>query len=159
MKPRWLEWTGLQKFAAVLPPALAVGAMLLVFLGSSLDHHFAERQFGHGHVFLSFDSLWHVHFCEGSQGHSRDPVDGGNLHLLSNNGAESSGPGVPGSGAIVYLTLNDGTGTAFSGLSGPLTGQEYGLNELGNASMLGTFSDEAVRIGAIVPPPKKPPRI
>ena len=149
IKPRWLGWTGLQKFAAVLPPALAVGAMLLVFLGPSLDHHFAERQFSHGHVFLSSDS----------PGHSHDPVDGGNLHLLSNNGAESPGPGVPGSGAIVYLTSNDGTGTAFSGLSGPLADQKYGLNEPGNGSMLGTFSDEAVRIGAIVPPPKKPPRI
>ena len=159
MKPRWLGWAGLQKFAAVLPPALAVGAMLLVFLGPSLDNHFAEGQFGHGHVFLSSDSPEHVHFYEGFQQQSHDLVVGGNLHLLVNNGAESSGSGVPGSGTIVFLTLNDGTGTAFSGRSEPLMGQECALNEPGNGSMLGTSSDEAIRIGAIVLLPKKPPRI
>jgi hypothetical protein len=154
MKARLLGWTGLRKFGAALPFALAAGALLLVFLGPSLDHHFAERQFGHGHVYLNSGAPGHVHFYEDPHGHSHGSVADGHLHLLPEDGA-----GARGSNEIVYLTSNDGTGTAFAGLSGPLADQEFGFKEPGNDSMLGIFSDEAVHVGAFVPPPKRPPRI
>lgn len=154
MKLQRLGWVGLQKFVASMPAAAAAAGMLLVFLAPVLDHHFAELQFGHGHVYLGSDAPGHVHFYDDSRRHSHGPFDGDHLQMIPEDETESSRSIV-----IAYLTSSDGIGPAFSGLSGPLADQEFGFNELGNVSFLRTPSDEAFRIGAIVPAPKKPPRI
>ena len=133
--------------------ALAAGAMLLVFLGPTLDHHYAERQFGHSHVSLGSASASHVHFHEDAQGHSQDHSTKELVRLMLDGDETAPSHGT------VYLTSYDGIGYVFAGLSGPLADQDYSLRGPGDGSMLSIFATEVVNVGAFVPIPKKPPRV
>ena len=48
---------------------LAVVAVLTVVVGPVLDHHFAERQATHGHVFLDEVTPDHAHMADESHAH------------------------------------------------------------------------------------------
>jgi hypothetical protein len=47
----------------------AVSALFMPFFGPMLDHHFAERQPSHGHIFFGPADAEHVHFYEAAQTH------------------------------------------------------------------------------------------
>ena len=132
---------------------LVVGALLLLFLGPTLDHHYAERQFGHSHISLGTEQAGHLHFYEDAQGHSHDHH--ADLAALMLDGDEW----VPPPDGVVFLTTTDSIGYVFAGLSGLLADLEYDARGLGDVSMLGIIGNDAVQIGAFVPRPKKPPRI
>jgi hypothetical protein len=55
---------------------MAVVAVLTTVVGPVLDHHFAERQASHGHVFLDNVQPEHVHSVDDGHGHAVSDVVG-----------------------------------------------------------------------------------
>ena len=132
------------RFLYILFLGVAVGALFLPAFGPLLDHHFAERQPGHTHVFLGPHSPTHLHFFEVIRGHSH-PLD-----------QERSAPG-----DIVYLTSYRGIGqdlpqfpvTTSGGSSIVFFPEAEDDPSLSGNSRLVSFLKESV-----VAPEKKPPR-
>ena len=113
-------------------------------LGPSLDHHFAERQLGHSHIYLAQHDVDHLHPYQ-------------DAHPHSGPGQEQTTPVGEG---IVYLSSYDGSGRSFeSPLSlaiKPATIFPY----LGNNSLFLRKIPESNALNeAFVAPPKKPPTI
>jgi hypothetical protein len=127
-----------------LSVALAA-AVVLVFLGPALDHHFAERQHDHSHTFLTATaaSLGHPGF---------HPFEGTHSHVTSGQ-EESRQYGV------LYQTTNDGLGESGSvflmaavddGFTYPIPG--------GDSPSHALAPGESAYSEANVAPPKRPPR-
>ena len=55
----------------------AACALFLPFFGSFLDHHFADRHQGHGHIYIGGQPFEHLHPFETIHGHSEVIVDSG----------------------------------------------------------------------------------
>ena len=119
-------------------------AIVLVFLGPAVDHHFAERQHNHSHIYLTGSIAEHKH----PEGHPFEIP-----HSHSNTDRQGTGHH-----GIIYQTSNDGlhdsgTGSliAFVDKSSlPLPGDYSPSNALTNS--------ESILAEAFVAPPKKPPR-
>ena len=129
-----------------------VWVLVWSLLGPPFDHHFAERQLGHSHIYLAQHDADHRHPFQ-------------DAHPHSGPGQEQTAPvgfseGVPAGEGIVYLSSNDGTGrsidTALSLAIKPATIFPY----LGNNSLFLRKVPESNALNeAFVAPPKKPPTI
>ena len=133
--------------------ALALLGLLLPGVGPLLDHHFVERHYHHGHVFLGQDGrrqVEHVHDYGLAHRHPASgqwPVVGG-----------QSDYGLPDDG-LVILQSNDaaGTGPVFlPGLSMNLDGVFDGTG--GGPLLLHYSPDDLPPAEGLVGLPKKPPR-
>ena len=118
----------------------AVGALLLPALGPLLDHHFAERQPGHNHVFLDQAPHEHLHAYEYAGHHHGEhdsPTDG-----------------------VVIVTSYDAMGTGLADVTPPVTRVSRLLPELTPDKTAFGF-DEAHKLpsGESVSPPTQPPRL
>ena len=138
----WQGWAGLVRQSLILG---LVGAFVLTFLSPVVDHHFAERQIGHSHVYLASHSAGYghpdLHPFENSHLHDESSKSdfGQDGILYQSSGDAPSDPGSTSGGAVVNNTL-------------PLRFDSPDL--LSRAVPAG---DSRYR-GNFVFPPKKPPR-
>ena len=123
---------------------MAISAMILVFLGPAMDHHFAERQHDHSHLYLTSPAAGFehpgLHPFEQTHSHDGSSTDGagydGILYQTSDNGSEDSG-------SIVFgAVINDS------------------LTPIGavDSLSLSIAAGDGPYFEAFVAPPKKPPR-
>jgi hypothetical protein len=137
LKFRDLVWRGMLL-------ALAA-AVVMVFLGPAVDHHFAERQHDHSHLFLTATAAGHGHpdLHPFEQSHSHGESTGLHtgqeeiLYQLSNEALGESGT------FFVAAVLDDG-------LTGP-------IHRLDSASFT-VIAGDGANNEAFVAPPKRPPR-
>ena len=131
--------------------ALVAFALLSPAFGPTLDHHFAERQYSHAHIYLGPPGVDHVHPFETSHIHSqpRDEARGA-------TGDQSQVHMVP--RGIVYLTSHDGMGAE---LAVPFMPTQQAAAIFPNPdSFFFTFAHhDNILSEALVAPPKKPPRV
>ena len=131
-----LAWRGISLSIAA--------AVVLVVLGPAVDHHFAERQHNHSHLYLTISAAEHghpgLHPFEEPHSHITTEIEAaghhGIIHQTSNDGRGGSGAG------SVIAFIDD---------SAP---QLHGDNFLPNPQ---TERESNLR-GAFVAPLKRPPR-
>lgn len=121
-------------------------AIVLAFLGPTMDHHFAERQHNHSHAYLSSTAA--DHFLPASH-----PFEEHNSHL-------GTGPEDAGHNGVLYLISNEGLGE--SGSVSNMTATDDGLAHLLEG---GDFPSQTLEAGgselseAYIPPPERPPQV
>lgn len=120
-------------------------AVVLVFLGPALDHHFAERQRDHSHSFLTAVAV--------NQGHpEHHPFENSHSHAIS--GVEESSQN-----GILYQTSNAGVGESRSIFAAATIND--GLSDShpgGDSPSHALAAGESTYNEANVPLPKRPPR-
>ncbi len=136
--------------AELLRPLAIIGlyALLLPVFGPALDHHFAEWQHNHDHIYLGSRAGFgadHVHAYELSGRHEHRP-------------APASRNGQPLPEGLVFLTAFDSAGagavyapigSAAASLCFPASG--------GCPPLAGYLAEESVPPGFTPAPPRKPP--
>ena len=135
--------------------ATAPAALFLPLFGPMLDHHFAERQPGHGHVYFGSAIPDHSHPYEVSR-FSRHHV-----HQAPYENAPVGLRGDVGSyGGIVYLAGYEGNSPGAQILATPTLPQlPLFLDLEPQGFILGPASGDGFLRGALVALPKRPPRI
>ena len=120
-------------------------AVVFVFLGPAIDHHFAERQYGHSHLYLTPSSA--------SDGHpGLHPFEESHSHTeLAVEDTERNG--------ILYQTSNDGLGETGSPSVAAVfdDGLGYPLH-LRDSLSHAVAADEGGYVAAYAAIPKRPPR-
>lgn len=128
---------------------LTVGALTALFLplfGPLMDHHFAERQPGHAHIYL--DGPAHKHL------HSYETYD---HHLTRSTAGSYDDAGQ--FGAVVILTDTHGLGSGPAGAPAYLrTMADLVLQHGGDTNRFAFSGGSWFPTGAAVPTPKQPPR-
>ncbi len=71
---------------------LAVAAVLTTVVGPVLDHHFAERQASHGHVFLDQVTPEHGHTAD--DGHAHDGSEPISVSIVATTDSDAAGMSV-----------------------------------------------------------------
>lgn len=121
--------------------AFAAAALFLPALGPLLDHHYAERQPNHAHVYLGPAAPDHVHPFE---------MYGHHVHHSHDHAPSSDG--------IVYLVSHDGTSPAQVDVTIPsVEGSSFTVPEEKRTSF-GTARNDSLPNDALIAPPKQPPR-
>ncbi len=106
---------------------LAIVAVLTTIVGPVLDHHFAERQGSHGHVFLNEVQPEHGHSVDDGHGHAPGDVVG--VGIVATGDSDATGLTVdnvvppravrPGDGdsalRFVGIVANDNPPSGFTG--------------------------------------------
>ena len=123
----------------------ALAALFLPLLGPLMDHHFAERQPGHAHIYL--DGAAHEHL------HSYETYD---HHLTSMAGGKDEAEQA---GTVVILTDTHGLGSGPAGTPAYLRATaDLILQHEGDTNRF-AFSGRSVFLtDAALPTPKQPPR-
>lgn len=129
---------------------IALYALLLPAFGPLLDHHFVEWQHNHAHLYLDGrgggSAAKHIHIYETPGRHRHIPAD------------PADGRDNP-AAAIAYITAYDGAGGGWAYLSltaaAPAPVFPEGADRPG---MRGYAARTIPPPGALVPPPRKPPR-
>ena len=123
---------------------LLVIALLASALGPMLDHHFAERHPGHGHLYLGAVSPGHSH-----------PFQHSHIHY---DAMYAPSPAKTAGGDVVFFAPNDGMGHAPADLTAPAVMPTLRFDG-GEAPLLRNGADGgAVLRGITVPPPRRPPK-
>ena len=128
-------------------------AMAVALLGPILDHHFAERQANHVHIYSGPVDPSHVHSYE-------TPHD----YLHARDGLEASAEG-PSSGDsppddIVYLTSNKEMLLFFDSVAAPTVYAAFAFLDSEDEPLIsGISSDDKIPPEAIIVPPQRPPRV
>ena len=130
---------------------IALYALLLPAFGPLLDHHFVEWQHNHGHLYLDgrggVGAAGHIHIYETPGRHRHSPVD------------PAAGRDNP-AAAIAYITAYDGINSGLAYLS--LTAADPAPVFPDGADQTGWrgYADRTMPPpGALVLPPRKPPRV
>ena len=134
--------------AQLIRPCIIVGlyALLLPVFGPLLDHHFAEWQHNHAHVYFNGGAPGHRHVY--------DAAAGGHAHRLL-----SDGTGAAGATGIAYLTAYDGAGPGSTYLPVTPVIQSLCFPDPGDCILLsGNAPNDIIPPGAFTAPPRKPPR-
>ena len=114
-------------------------AVVLVFLGPVVDHHFVERQHNHSHIYLNGSVGEHLHPFEKPHSHSNLIADDSGRH------------------GIIYQTSNDCIGDSSTSPAVAFMGDAYPqVLGIGSSTSTNTVG-EINLVGNIVSPPKKPP--
>ena len=134
----------------LLKPAIVIAlyALLLPVVGPLLDHHYAEWQHNHGHVYFGGgpgETGFHVHIYEARENHG---------HLPATD--YSDGRSIP--EGVAYFSGFDGAGSGpISSPTGPFT-DPLTFPDPGDHPLLAAYGRaEPSRAGAHVAPPRKPP--
>ena len=129
-----------------------VWALVWYLMGPSFDHHFAERQLGHSHLYLAQHDADHRHPYQDAHPHSGPDQE----HTTPVGFSE----GVPAEEGIVYLSSNDGTDRSIDTALSPAIKPAAIFPYLGNNSLFLRKIPETNALNeAFVSPPKKPPTI
>ena len=128
-------------------------ALLLSFCGPALDHHYAERQSNHVHIYLGHVIPNHVHPYEASHAHFYTQVADGKASGYAPLSDKVSND-------IVYLSSYDGVGQVFTPLTVPSIHLTLHFPEPGdNHFTFGAAGDDTLYQEAFIAPPKKSPRV
>ncbi len=128
-----------------------VYALFLPFFGPMLDHHFAERQYHHQHIYFGSAGVEHVHFYELAHSHTHYALatPPGNAPL----GNESPNE-------VVYFTSQDGVGQSFLSFTATSLYVDFVVPDLGdNQFLFGFTNQDNLPPEIFIAPPKRPPRI
>jgi len=132
----------------------AVFAALLLLLpgfGPVLDHHFAEREPHHQHIYFGSVLPKHIHPYEVPHAHGQKTA----VPASGNAAPDSSPPD-----GIVYLTSYDGIGETLSFPIVPMLHLALVFPDLeNNQFVFNAASNDHILSEAFIAPPKKPPRI
>lgn len=122
-----------------------IAAFTLVFLGPAIDHHFAERQHEHSHLYLTVNAVTHghpgLHPFEEAHSHGRSATEGG---MGSSILYQTSNDGLGGSGSVSITAVID-------------DGRVFPLHREDSLSLVMTAGHAAYR-EAYIARPKRPPR-
>ena len=136
---------------AALSAAVAALLLLLYSVGPVLDHHFAERQPDHTHIYLGTTLPRHVHPYEEPHSHSQEATTS-----TSHNAA--SGSNTPQD--MVCLTSYDGIGqTLTSPTEAPLHLAIVFPDPGNDQFAVSTAGNDRIPPEAFIAPPKRPPRM
>jgi hypothetical protein len=131
----------------------ALSALFMPFFGPMLDHHFAERQPSHQHVFFGSASAEHVHFYEAAHTHFH-------AHDLLVN-PDGNGPAskeLP--DEVVSLASQDGVGQSSPSLTVTSLQVDLVFPDQGDSHfLLHLTGQDNLPPEIFIPPPKRPPRI
>jgi hypothetical protein len=123
------------------------------FFGPVLDHHFAERQYNHQHIYLGSAGAKHTHFYDLRPLHSHThntPV------VPHSNGSESD----ESPNEVVYLTSQDGIEQSAPSFTIPALQVDFVFPDLGNHHfLLSPTGQDNLPPEIFIPPPKRPPRV
>ena len=126
--------------------SVAFLALALPSIGPLLDHHFAERQPDHAHVFRGERVVDHEHPYGLVHTHHSD---------LPNSAAAQFGDAA----GIVYLTSDDAAGPGFIPLSAVSMNPEIDFPGFGDSPLLFRFADTGHSLTeSFLLVPKRPPR-
>ncbi|HLF04205.1 MAG TPA: hypothetical protein VI855_03210 [Dehalococcoidia bacterium] len=128
-------------------PFLAWLALLLASLGPVLDHHFAERQPGHTHLYVGAQVPGHQHPYQQAHVHTHE--------LL----AAGQSPANPSSwpSEVVYLTNYEGIGVGLAALTGPVLHASLAFPDSGDGPLLRADAAPDAWPEAAVTPLERPP--
>ena len=133
--------------------AITVGALFLPVFGPMLEHHFAERQLEHVHIYVGTAVADHVHPYETlhshSPSHTHDKADD-----VFRDSSSKSAP----SQDIVYLTSQEGSEQGFTPFSAPSLRGDVFFPDPPDDWFLSTLAHDDLPLEAFIPPPEKPPR-
>jgi hypothetical protein len=147
-----MERSFLAAFLHRLFLAAALFALFLPFLGPMLDHHVAERQPSHAHVYFSSAAAEHVHFYEDGNSHVYH-------HRDSNSGPNTLPRDGSGKAEVVYLTANDGLSQSVTSLAATALHVSAVYPDPDDSRILLGFGEgDNLPPEAFVPPPRIPPR-
>lgn len=127
---------------------IALYALLLPTVGPLLDHHYAEWQHNHGHVYLgggpSGGQATHLHIYESGGPHSHFPVEGSGT--------------TPASEGMAFFTSYDGAGTGLIyAPTGPVA-ESLVFPGDGDGPLLAAYMPQyLLPEGATTSPPRRPP--
>lgn len=132
---------------------IAIHALFQPLCCLILDHHFAERQPNHVHLYLRQVVPQHVHSYEIHHTHPRLPE----ADNARSQGSPESNPAPDG---ILCLTNNDGMTRGIVQLTVPFQHLSIGFPNPEDSSLtFGIPTAGAILQDAYLPLPKKPPRI
>ena len=139
----------LRQFLGQALALLMVAALALSSLGPMIDHHYAERHPGHGHLFFGAADVSHSHDFDGSHDHYGAwmyyPAQG------KSTGAQSPG--------IAYFMPLDGSGSSSADIASPVVKKSLLLAGGDDTGLLAPASGVTASLtGATVSPLKRPPR-
>ncbi len=123
----------------LLLPGLALLALSLTSLGPVLDHHFAERQPSHAHIYLGAQLPDHQHPFQMAHAH---------------HGAEEASPLA---GDTVYLTTYHGVGLDLSTAGTPLVEAAPVFPHRGDGPLLVALAASSRLSETAVSPLERPP--
>ncbi len=133
--------------------AIAVGALMLPAFGPMLEHHFAERQLEHVHIYVGPAVPDHVHPYETlhshSPRHSYDKAD----DVFRDSPSKSAT-----SQDIVYFTSQEGSEQGFAPFSTHLLRGDVFFPDPPDDWFLSSLAHDDLPLEAFIPPPSKPPR-
>ena len=124
----------------------ALTALFLPLFGPLMDHHFAERQPGHAHIYLSNPAHNHLHSYETDDHHS----------IHSPNVADADAQPAN----VVALTDTHGIGSGPSGTPAYLQQPTSAIfHHEGDANRFAYIHENSLLRDAAIPAPKRPPRM
>jgi hypothetical protein len=127
-------------------------ALFTPFLGPMLDHHFAERQHNHQHIYFGSASAKHTHFYELLDLHSHTH----NTPIIPPSNASESNESP---NEVIYLTFQDGIEQSLPSLTIPGLQVDFALPDLGGHHfLLSPTGQDSIPPEIFIPPPKRPPR-
>jgi hypothetical protein len=101
-----LSWTRTGQITAVA--LLAAVAMLTTIVGPVLDHHFAERQASHGHIFLDTVQPEHGHTVDDGHGHETGQFPASGVVAIGDG--DATGTTLDNAAPPVNIRSDDGDG-------------------------------------------------
>ena len=135
--------------AEQLVALVLVFSLVLLSLGPTLDHHFAERHPGHHHLYLGSTDSYHSHDFQSVHAHPDSWM------YEQTDAAETAG-----TGEIVFLVPVSGAGIGSAEFAVPVVVQSLRFSNSENDAMLGLIDKSgAVLIGTSISPPTRPPRV
>ena len=131
---------------------LVLWALFSPVLGPMMDHHFAERQHNHAHIYFGTPDIDHLH----------PYVDHHDHRIIRWANDEQWGDAQAGTDVsidVVFLAPLDGMGQNSLALLTPAMSSMNTFPDQGNSNLFLEWRERYVPLQeAHVPPPKKPPR-
>ena len=132
---------------------VALLALFLPSFGPMLDHHMAERNPYHAHIYLSPAGAGHVHFYEDAH-----------YHVHHHRDSNPVSPTLPGDGSgnseVVYLTSNDGLGQSLTSLAFTSLHVDVVYPAPDDRNFLPEIVvEDVLPPGTFTAPPRRPPRV
>ena len=132
--------------------SVAVGVALLPAVGPLLDHHYAGRQLGHGHLYLGAVLYDHVHGHEVSHTHS-----GGGVHI--HTGAGYGGHSHGSQTGVVFFASHNGAVHGHAYVPASALSVDLSFPEPRESLSLLLPSEGVLSQQNFVTPPTQPPRV
>jgi hypothetical protein len=131
---------------------VALYVLFTPFFGPMLDHHFAERQHTHQHIYFGSTDVKHTHFYELLHLHPHAY----NMPIIPpGNGSQSN----ESPNEVIYLTSQDGIGQNAPSFTIPASQVDFVFPDLGDHHfLLSSTGQDSLPPETFIPPPKRPPR-